>query len=240
LIVATIAGQQVDRAAVQAWEDHRARVVMRKLGIPDNAAMTLPERRAALLAHKLAQGHDGLRHRLRFQLFLSHLVAIVLALLSGKRRSFSVCELWVERGSAQHFQRWFEDRVPLDDQAGMLAGCPDHYIIATSATNHQRVVETCGGAPFASEVVIDYADQSSVLTPPDPSYPLQIAGVASLASGRAVGGVRHQFRQEGEGFRARVTVEFPSTIFGSIIAGQRWHLATEFSNWIEAAGAAAD
>ncbi len=235
MIVATIAGRQVDRAQVLAWEDRRARVVMRKLGLPDSDTMTLPERRAALLARKLELGHAGLRRHLRLQLFASHLTALLLALLSGKRRSFSVCELWVERGSAEHFQRWFEDRVPLDDQAGMLAGCPDHYIIDTSSPSHQRVVETCGGAPFASEVVIDYADQSSVVTPPDPRYPLQIAGVASLAGGRAVGGVRHQFRQEGEGFRALITVEFPWAIFPWIVSDHRWHLATEFSNWIEAA-----
>ena len=239
MIVATIDGRRVERAEVLAWEDRRARIVMRKLGLPD-AGMTLPERRAALLARKLEMGHSDLRRLLRFQLFASHLVALVLAWLSGSRRAFSVCELWVERGSAEHFQRWFEARVPLDDQAGMLAGCPDHYIIDTSSPSHQRVVETVGGAPFASEVILDYSDPTGVITPPDPTYPLQIAATARLRSGRAVGGVRHQFRQEGEGFRALITVEFPRAIFPWIVSGHRWHLATEFSNWIEAAAAGAD
>lgn len=238
MIVATIAGKQVVRAQVLAWEDHRARMVMRKLAIPDSDSMTLPERRAALLARKLELGHARLRRHLRFQLFASHLLAIVLALLSGRRRSFSVCELWIERGSAEHFRRWFENRVPLDDQPGMLAGCPDHYIIATTSPSHQEVIETVGGAPFASEVVLDYSDQTGVVTPPDPAYPLQIAATAKLRSGRAVGGVRHQLRQEGEGFRALIAVEFPRAIFPSIVAGHRWHLATEFSNWIEAAAEA--
>lgn len=240
MIVATIAGERIDRATVQAWEDGRAKIVMRKLRIPDNPAMTLGERRAALLTRKLAMGHAALRQHLRLQLFASHLVAVVMALLSGWKRSYCSCELWVESGSAENFQRWFEARVPLDDQPGMLGGCPDHYIIDTPSPSHQRVVETVGGAPFASEIIIDYADQSSVVTPPDPTYPFQIAGVASLASGRAVGGVRHQFRQEGEGFRALITAELPSAMFKSILHQNPWHLATEFSNWIEAAQAAAD
>jgi hypothetical protein len=237
MIVATIDGQQVDRADVQAWEDHRAKVVMRKLGQPD-AGLTLPERRAALLAHKMALGHLAIRHRLRFELFFSGVIAVILALLSGSRRSMSVCELVVSKGSADHFKRWFEDRVPLDDQAGMLAGCPDHYIIDIDAAGHQVVLETVGGAPFASEVIITYGDDSSLKTPPDPDYPLQIYGVARLASGRAVGGVRHQLRQEGEGFRAQITAEFPVATLSYMIARQRWHLATEFSNWIEAAAKA--
>lgn len=238
MIVATIDGQQFDRAAVQAWEDHRASVVMRKLGLLD-PGLTLPERRAALLAHKLAMGHPAIRRHLRFDLFASHLIAVLLALLSGSRRKVSVCELAVSIGSAAHVQHWFEARVPLDDQAGMLAGCPDHYIIDTDAAGHQVVVETVGGAPFTSEIIITYGDDSGIVTPPDPAYPFQIVGVARLASGRAVGGVRHQFRQEGKGFRALITAEFPADTPGHMIAQHRWHLATEFSNWIEAAAAQA-
>lgn len=237
MIVATIAGQQVDRAAVQAWEDNRAHEVMGKFSLPDSG-MTLPQRKAALLAHKLAMGHAAIRQFLRIQLCLSGLLAVVFALLSGKRRDFCVVELAVSQGSAERFKTWFEARVPLDDQAGMLAGCPDHYLIDTNTAGHQVVVETVGGAPFASEIIIAYGDASSLLTPPDPAYPLQIFGVARNAAGRPIGGVRHQLRQEGEGFRALITAEFPAATLGSIISGNRWHLACEFSNWIEASQAA--
>jgi hypothetical protein len=47
--------------------------------------------------------------------------------------------------------------------------------------------------------------------------------------------VRHQFRDEGDGFHARVTVEFPVLTNPYMLAQHRWHLACEFSNWIEAA-----
>jgi hypothetical protein len=64
---------------------------------------------------------------------------------------------------------------------------------------------------------------------------VQVAGAARLDDGLAIGGVRHQFRDEGHGFRPLLTVEFPALTLPTIISGHRWHLAIEFSNWIEAA-----
>ncbi len=108
-------------------------------------------------------------------------------------------------------------------------------IIATSADGKQVVVETTGGSPFASEFVIDYSDTAAVKTALDPSFPVRIVGAARLKDGVIVGGVCHQFRQEGEGFRAKLSVEFPMMILPYMIAEHRWHLAAEFSDWIEAA-----
>ncbi|MEV6561482.1 hypothetical protein AB0M22_37590 [Nocardia sp. NPDC051756] len=76
---------------------------------------------------------------------------------------------------------------------------------------------------------------SSLCTPPDASFPHQIAGVARAQDGTAIGGVRHQFRDTATGFHARLTVEFPLPILPTMVAGHRWYLACEFSNWIEAA-----
>jgi hypothetical protein len=53
-----------------------------------------------------------------------------------------------------------------------------------------------------------------------------------------MGGVRHLFRDETHGFRVRLTVEFPVTTPAHTIQQHRWHLACEFSNWIEAANSA--
>lgn len=55
------------------------------------------------------------------------------------------------------------------------------------------------------------------------------------ADGLAVGRLRHQFRNEGEGLSARLTIEFPALTPGPMIRGHQWHLASEFSNWLEAA-----
>lgn len=237
MITAFLDGVQTSQAEVQAWEDARAHVVMGKFQL-DDSGMTLAERKAALLSHKMAMNHAEMRHFLRVQLFLSGLLTLVLSLISGTKRAICSIELVVSRGSAEQFKTWFEARVPLDDQASMIAGCPDHYIIDTDPVGRQVVVETIGGAPFTSEIAIAYGDTSGLVTQPDPSYPLQIFGVAHAPNGRPVGGVRHQLRQEGEGFRALITAELPSATFGSIIRANRWHLACEFSNWIEASQAA--
>ncbi len=117
----------------------------------------------------------------------------------------------------------------------MLHACPDHYVIARDDRGRQLVIETTGGSPLPGAFVVDYDDVSELRTPPDPSFPVQVAGVARLADGLAIGGVRHQFRDEGQGFRARLTVEFPSTLPRRMIAAHCWHLACEFSNWIDAA-----
>ena len=155
--------------------------------------------------------------------------------MSGPRRRFSVCEIAVNRGSAEHFARWFADRNDLNDEAAMIDACPDHYIIARDEGGRQLVIETTGGSPLPGEFTVDYADVSSLRTPPGPAYPHQVAGVARLADGLAIGGVRHQFRQEGDGFRALLSVEFPGFVPMHMVAAHRWHLAVEFSNWIEAA-----
>ena len=56
-----------------------------------------------------------------------------------------------------------------------------------------------------------------------------------LAAGLAIGGVRHEFRDEPGGFHARLCVEFPLLTVPHLLDQHRWHLACEFSNWIEAA-----
>ncbi|MDB5708943.1 MAG: hypothetical protein JWL96_1013 [Sphingomonas bacterium] len=157
--------------------------------------------------------------------------------MSGSKRRFSVCEIEVATGSASQFARWFDDRNILNDERAMIDACPDHYIIARDDLGRQLVVETTGGSPLPGEFTVDYADLSSLHMPADPSYPHQVAGVARLGDGLAIGGVRHQFRQEGDGFRALLTVEFPARVPRKMIAQHRWHLAAEFSNWIEAATA---
>ncbi len=83
--------------------------------------------------------------------------------------------------------------------------------------------------------MVDYDDTGTLVAQPSPIFPHQVAGVARLEDGLAIGGVRHQFRKDGDGFRALLTVEFPARVPGNMIAQHCWHLAVEFSNWIETA-----
>lgn len=76
---------------------------------------------------------------------------------------------------------------------------------------------------------------ASLVTPRDPEFTLDVSGVARTSGGHAIGGVRHEFQEHADGFRARLHVEFPLLTAPSMLSAHRWHLACEFSNWTEAA-----
>ncbi len=129
---------------------------------------------------------------------------------------------------------WFNKRTEANDEPRHAGRPPEHYIISTRADGRQEVWEANGGSPMAARLFIGYYDTSSLRTPPSSEYAFNFAGVARLDDGLAIDGVRHQFRDEGQGFRALLTVEFLVLTLPTIIGGHRWHLAIEFSNWIEA------
>ena len=82
----------------------------------------------------------------------------------------------------------------------------------------------------------DESDLSTLTTSSDSAFPVEWAGVARNGRGAPIGGIRHQFRdREGGGFHVRLTVEFPGLTAPAMVNAHRWHLACEFSNWIETA-----
>ena len=226
-----IGDNEISYTEVLQWEKRRAAIVLKKLGIKPHAD-DLPALRQQLLARKMELGADGLLQRLHRELAISNPVASLTARLSVGKRRFSVTRIISSHGSAEAFVAWFNDRTKLNDELAMLTATPDHYVIRTRPDGFQEVVETNGGSPLAAQFYIDYQDLSSLQSQPDPAFPLQIAGVARSAGGVALGGVRHQFRNEGTGFQAKLTVEFPWLILPGVIEGHQWHLASEFSNWI--------
>lgn len=233
VISAAIRGRNVTRDEVLAWEDKRIGAVGRKLGVhlPNG---NVAARREALLQAKLDLGPDVIAARLRRETRLAELVARGEAGVSNRRR-LCVIDLSVYGGTAQQFVDAFEGWSDTSDEEAMLRACPDHFVIRTRDDGRQEVLETTGGSPLPSLFLIDYDDVSSLVTQADPQFPYQIAGVARASNGVAIGGVRHQFRDTDDGFHARLTVEFPLPTMGRMVAGHRWHLACEFSNWIEAA-----
>ena len=56
-----------------------------------------------------------------------------------------------------------------------------------------------------------------------------------LVVSTALGAIRHLFRDGPDRFDVRLTIEFPRATAPHMIRAHRWHLACEFSNWIEAA-----
>lgn len=187
-----------------------------------------------LRQRKAELGHCGIERVLSRDIRWSTRVARLTAVASRGRRALSTIELVVSEGSAIGFAEWFEQRTSTDDEEAMLAAHPDHFLFRADADGRQEVWETNGGSPLTARFLIDYDDTSSLQNLVNREYPIQLAGVARLSDGLAIGGVRHQFRDEGDGFRALLTVEFPALTLPTILRGHRWHLAIEFSNWIEA------
>jgi hypothetical protein len=233
VIEAQLHGETIARDQVLGWENRRITAAARKLGVRAPAG-DITTRRETLLQAKLALGPDEISARLKNGTRLAELVARGEAGVS-KRRRLCVADLHVGGGTAKRFVDAFERWSGTSDEEAMLRACPDHFVIRTRADGRQEVLETTGGSPLPSLFLIDYDDVSSLVTQADPQFPYQIAGVARASNGVAIGGVRHQFRDTDDGFHARLTVEFPLPTMGRMVAGHRWHLACEFSNWIEAA-----
>jgi hypothetical protein len=225
--------KEVQRRQVLAWEQRRALAVLKKLGVKPTGT-DLTTLHLQLLARKAELGSEGVLHLLRREIALSDHVTGLVARLSRGARRFCMIELLSDRGSAEQFVAWFEARSRANDDHAMLGATPDHYLLHTDAQGTMQVVETTGGMPLASRFFMNPADQEGLRAPVDTDFPLQIAGVARLKNGLAIGGVRHQLRNEGSGFRIRLIVEFPGLMLQSMINGHQWHLASEFTNWIEA------
>jgi hypothetical protein len=234
-LIAVIDGHEGSRERVLEWEFVRARKVLTFLGAgASDHGGDVDVLRTRLYELKRSLGPAEVQERIAGRVRLSTVVGSLAARAARGSRVQSSIKIRVPSGTAEGFAEWFNSQSALADSDAMLAGCPDHYFIGEDDRGRQKVVETTGGSPLPSEFFIDYADISSLVTPPSADYPIQIAGVARTDSGLPIGGVRHQFRNLPEGgFETWNTVEFPKNVGNRIVAGHRWHLSCEFGNWIE-------
>ncbi|MDB4991751.1 MAG: hypothetical protein JWN04_6929 [Myxococcaceae bacterium] len=232
--IAWFGNKPVSRAKVLAWEARRTAMALRRFG-RTAAAGKLDAQRAWLVEAKVALGRDGIERQLLREVAWSDRLTGALARASGKHRRVSQIELVAAGCTAEQLPAWYFARAEADDETAFLQACPDHHLFrGTTCRNVQEVWETTGGSPIASRFFVTLDETDGLITPADPSYPVQMAGTARLADGTVIGGIRHQFRNEGDGLRARLTVELPWLIGPLAPAAHRWHLACEFSLWIEA------
>lgn len=231
-VSAIIDGRRHNRDALLAWEARRFSRAAAKIGLPAPAG-SLEQRRFAFADAKLALGPEEIGRRLAREVKLGDLLTGTTARLSHGRRNLSMCHLHITGGSAAEFRRWMLDTTRADFLRSMVAASPDHFLFRVGADGTQEVIETTGGSPLATRFFIDLADTTGLTSVPHSDFPVRFAGAASTATGRAIGGVRHQFRDEPAGFHASLCVEFPRFLPPRMISQHRWHLATEFANWIE-------
>lgn len=237
-ISAEIDGCTVSREEVLAWEARRARKVCKKLAVAPSG--DVKAMRTALVARKLELGHEALEEMLARELRLSRLGGRIVQGVSRGRRRLCRIELRGSGGSAEAMPAYYKRAMETGDEAALLAACPDHYILRETVGGRELVVESVGGSPLAGRVLLDESDVSTARTAADPSYPVQWVAVGRYREGSPpAGAIRHQFRDEADGFAVRLTGEFPAATPPFVIREHKWHLACEFSNWIEAANAGA-
>nr|WP_137676246.1 hypothetical protein [Parerythrobacter lutipelagi] len=229
----TIDGQMTALAQVHDWEFADALRACKRLHL-DPGERTLKEMRAFLLETKLDLGTPRIRKLLRWQVGATDVLSSLMALLSFGGRKICSVDILCNRGTAKGFADWFIGLNTDDRKSILLNGEPQHYVLGPTSQGYQEVIETTGGAPLPSHFYIHYGDTSKLKTPPDPAFPVEIPGVAYSPLGIAVAGVRHMLRDEGPGFRCRPLAELPTLTPDSLISQNRWHLATEFTNWITA------
>jgi hypothetical protein len=247
-----IDGRLVAASEVQSWESRRASAVLKKLTsrvgrlgmaelLPSVDLSTLdradaPAMRDVLVTLKLRLGHAGLYAILNRELAVSERVARIAVTASRGGSTRGAIRLVAPDCSAAQFGAWFDGLTATNAEADMIAACPDHYLLRGLPDGRQEVIETTGGSPTATRFLVDYASGGDVSIPTNPDYPVQIAGQAVLDDGLVIGGVRHQFRDVDGAMEALLTVEFPRVFPSRMVAEHRWHLATEFGNWINAFG----
>lgn len=248
-IAVYIEGKAVSSQQIERWERKRMAVVTRLLRakLDQSALSPLANSRdggqqpnPASIRVAIAQAKTGvsphqIRSMLKNRMALSAALAKLFNFVSWGKRKPCVIEMWVEGCSAEQIVERLDGLFLTSSPQNRelcLAACPDHYLLEPYGENRQEVIETTGGSPLPLQFFITYGEEKNLSIPRDPAYALQAAGVARLKDGTVIGGVRHQFRNEGAGFRARLAVEFPWVTPRYFIREHQMHLACEFSNWV--------
>jgi hypothetical protein len=126
--------------------------------------------------------------------------------------------------------------VQANDQEALGRACPEHYVVTPTGDGRMDVIETTGGYGLPTRFFVKLGETGASSSPRpadvDPTYPLQMAGRAWLRSGQESGRVLHQFAETQGGFKAKLTIYFPAASPPGLVEGHRWHLACEFTNWV--------
>jgi hypothetical protein len=244
-------GQEISREEVRLWEmkrgaralrairshlgDDKTLEILADVGFNKLEPENLEQSREMLAVLKARLGHDGVRAMMGSKTKRSQVgVKFVLALSRG-RTSLCTIDVVADGIGAQGFLDWFMRTHESNNEAAMLAANPDHWLIYRGNDGRQEVIETVGSSPLPSYIFIDFNDETKPKLQADPQFPVQMVAAARLVDGRVAGCVRHQFRDEARGIRAKLSIEFPRFFPAPVRRAHRWHLACEFMNWIEAA-----
>lgn len=229
-----IDGKEFAISKIEEWRMKRyfkaLKVLKKNIKVTDNVdAMT-----RKVTEIKMEYSYNEIVKLLSNKLWFSEKFMKMICKLSRDKRKFSITEIEMKGISAKEVISGIDSLMLTQSKENdevNLAACPEHYVLRPSGENTLEVIETTGNSPLPVQFFINYGDESGIQTPRDKSYEYQSVGVARLKNGTILGGVRHQFKEEDNGFKARLVVEFPSMCPTSIIKEHQLHLACEFSYW---------
>lgn len=183
---------------------------------------------------KMQYSYNEMVKLLKNKLWLSEKFMKLACTVSRGKRKFSITEIEMSGISAKEIIDGIDTLMLTQSRKNdevNLSACPEHYVLRPLGENTLEVIETTGNSPLPVQFFIEYDNKTGIQTPRDSSYEYQSTGIARLKNGTLLGGVRHQFKETKDGFKARLVVEFPSICPNSLIKAHRMHLGCEFSYW---------
>jgi hypothetical protein len=226
--------KEVSQERIEQWRKQRihkaAKILNLQLPNTDNTEIL----DQALLEAKMKLTYEELIQKIGTKLKWSQYLMKLAAKWSKKPRKRAVVTIFASGLTAASFSKRLE-KLMLENtdvhKRVNLGACPDHYALQRRG-DILEVIETAGNSPLPTQFFLDLGGEAEIEEPRDASYPFQSVGVARLANGCNVGGIRHQFRDTEKSLEARFCVEFPSLCPDSLIKEHQFHLATEWSRWI--------
>ena len=211
----TIKGKPVSEEELLRWEVERSRVAL------------------ALFRRKL--GVKGLQDLLEEETEQSDREMRQSARQSNGEWGVAITEIEVTGLKSEQFLAWFRERVAENNQTAMGLACPEHYVVTPTGDGRLDVIETTGGYGLPDRFLMKLGEDASACPNPDdidPTYPTLWAGRGTLRDGTEMARVAHQFADTEDGFKAKLTVYFPANSPSGLLEGHCWHLACEFTNWV--------
>lgn len=147
----------------------------------------------------------------------------------------ALTEVRVRGGTAEEFLAFFQHLVRTHDYERLDAGNPEHYVVAPTADGRLDVIENVGAWKLPQRFFVKLGEGAEAAPNPadvDPSYPILMAGRARTQKGEEVYRVLHQFGNTEDGFRAKLGIYFSAKAPPEQVQGHKWHLACEFTNWV--------
>ena len=226
--------KEVSQARIEQWRKQRILKAAKMLNLQLHNTDKTEILDQALLKAKMKLTYEELIHKIGTKLKWSQYLMKWAAKWSKKPRKKAIITIFESGLTAASFSIMLEklmlEKTNVHKRVN-LGACPDHYALQPHG-DKLEVIETAGNSPLPTQFFLKLGGEAEIEEPRDASYPFQTVGVASLANGCNIGGIRHQFRDTEKGLEARFCVEFPSLCPDSLIKEHQFHLAAEWSRWI--------